>query len=64
MLDSYKPGISSQDELDLIKELHQSCERLKLNVFKLAAETPQNEEMLRKCNRNTVQTQKSTVIFF
>lgn len=48
MLDSYKPGSSSQDELDLIRELHQSCERLKISVFKLAAETPQNEEMLRK----------------
>lgn len=46
MLDSYKPGTSSQDELDLIKELHQSCERLKISIFKLAAETPQNEEML------------------
>lgn len=48
MLDSYRPGYSSQDELDLIKELHQSCERLKVSVFKLAAETPQNEEMLSK----------------
>lgn len=48
MLDSYKPGSSSQDELDLIKELHQSCERLKTSIFKLAAETPQNEDMLSK----------------
>ncbi|XP_063921766.1 ADP-ribosylation factor-binding protein GGA3-like [Zophobas morio] len=46
MLDSYKPGISSGDELDLIKELHQSCERLRPNLMKLAAETQQNEEML------------------
>lgn len=48
MLDSYKPGISSHDELELIKELHQSCERLRPNVFKLVAETQQNEEMLSK----------------
>lgn len=48
MLDSYRPGHSSADELDLIKELHQSCERLRPNVFRLAAETQQNEEMLSK----------------
>lgn len=46
MLDSYKPGISSADELDLIKELHQSCERLRPNLMKLTAETQQNEEIL------------------
>ncbi|KAF5273890.1 hypothetical protein FQA39_LY01005 [Lamprigera yunnana] len=46
MLDSYKPGISSIDELQLIKELHQSCERLRPNVFKLASDVQQNEEML------------------
>ncbi|GLV41931.1 Golgi-localized gamma-adaptin ear containing ARF binding protein [Carabus blaptoides fortunei] len=48
MLDSYRPGHSSADELDLIKELHQSCERLRPNVFRLAAETQQNEEMLKE----------------
>lgn len=48
MLDSYRPGQSSSDELDLIKELHQSCERLRPNVYRLAAETQQNEEMLSK----------------
>lgn len=48
MLDSYKPGYSSQDELDLIKELHQSCERLKVNVLKLASDTSHTEEMLSK----------------
>lgn len=46
MLDSYKPGISSEDELDLIKELHHSCERLRLNVQKLISETHQSEEIL------------------
>lgn len=46
MLDSYKPGISSEDELQLIKELHQSCERLRPNVFKLATDVQQNEAML------------------
>lgn len=48
MLDSYKPGYSSQDELDLIKELHDSCERLKVNVLKLASDTSHTEEMLSK----------------
>lgn len=46
MLDSYKPGFSSPDELDIIRELHQSCERLRPNLMKLAAETPQNEDNL------------------
>lgn len=46
MLDSYKPNQSSVDELDLIKELHQSCERLRPNLMKLATETQQNEEIL------------------
>lgn len=46
MLDSYKPSQSSVDELDLIKELHQSCERLRPSLMKLATETQQNEEIL------------------
>lgn len=48
MLDSYRQGMSSQDELDLIKELHQSCERLKVNVDKLISETPQSEDIMCK----------------
>lgn len=48
MLDSYKPGVSSQDEIEIIKELHQSCERLRPNVFRLISETHQNEDMLSK----------------
>ena len=48
MLDSYRKGSSSNDELDLINELYQSCERLRPNVLKLAAETQQNEELLSK----------------
>lgn len=48
MLESYKPGFSSQDEHDLIKELHESCERLRPNIVKLASETQQNEDILGK----------------
>lgn len=47
MLDSYSLS-SSQDELELISELRESCERLKQNLLKLASETSQNEEMLSK----------------
>lgn len=47
MLDSYSLS-SSQDELDLINELRESCERLKQNLLKLASESSQNEEMLSK----------------
>lgn len=43
MLDSYKPG---SQELDLIKELYQSCERFKPNILKIAHDSHQSEEML------------------
>nr|CAD7257480.1 unnamed protein product [Timema shepardi] len=46
MLDSYRVGQSSVEELDLIKELHQSCERLRPNVFRLASETQESEALL------------------
>lgn len=46
MLDSYRPNQASSEELELIKELHQGCERLRPNVFRLAAETQDNDEML------------------
>lgn len=46
MLDSYKPGISSSAELDLIKELYQNCERLRPTINKLALETHHSEGML------------------
>lgn len=46
MLDSYRPGQTSEEELELIKELHQTCERLRPNVFRLASETQDNEQML------------------
>ncbi|KRT86702.1 hypothetical protein AMK59_2175, partial [Oryctes borbonicus] len=47
MLDTYVKDGSSHDEMELIKELHQSCERLKPTVLKLASETQQNEDILR-----------------
>lgn len=50
MLDSYQPESSSQDELDLIKELRQSCDKLKSYMHKLAVETPKGD-MLGKCSR-------------
>lgn len=34
MLDCYRPGSSSREDLDLIKELHQSCERLGNQISK------------------------------
>ncbi|KAJ8920074.1 hypothetical protein NQ315_011728 [Exocentrus adspersus] len=46
MLDSYKPGLSSSSELDLIKELYQNCERLRPTINKLALETHHSEGML------------------
>lgn len=53
MLDSYIPGTSSQDELDLIKELYQSVERLKHDIVRIAGETVKSDEMLgNKINNN------------
>jgi len=46
MLDQYQMGQTSAEELELIKELHQSCERLRPSVFRLASETQDNESML------------------
>jgi ADP-ribosylation factor-binding protein GGA len=46
MLDQYQLGQTSAEELELIKELHQSCERLRPSVFRLASETQDNESVL------------------
>lgn len=46
MLDQYQMGQTSAEELELIKELHQSCERLRPSVFRLASETQDNESLL------------------
>lgn len=48
MLDSYRPDVSSKDELDLIEELYQSCERLKPKLVKMASESYSSEELLSK----------------
>ncbi|KAJ8945145.1 hypothetical protein NQ318_001610, partial [Aromia moschata] len=46
MLDSYQPDVSSDAELDLIKELHQNCERLRSTINKLALESQHTEGLL------------------
>lgn len=48
MLDTYKPGVSSSGELDLIKELYQNCERLRPSINKLASESHHAEGVLSK----------------
>jgi len=48
ILDQYHPEKSTNDDLDLIKELYLECQRLRPTVFKLAAETHQNDDMLSK----------------
>ncbi|XP_049792651.1 ADP-ribosylation factor-binding protein GGA2 isoform X4 [Schistocerca nitens] len=48
MLDSYKPGETSEEELELIKELHQSCNNLRTNLFRFATEIHNNEHLLNK----------------
>jgi len=49
MLDQYHLGQTSAEELELIKELHQSCEWLRSSVFWLTSEAQDNESMLSKC---------------
>ena len=46
MLDSYNCNETSKEDLELMKELHQACERLKPIVLRLANETHDNEGML------------------
>ncbi|KZC06358.1 PREDICTED: ADP-ribosylation factor-binding protein GGA1 [Dufourea novaeangliae] len=46
MLDSYNCNETSGEDLELMKELRQACERLKPIVLRLANETQDNEEML------------------
>ncbi|KAK2587423.1 hypothetical protein KPH14_003136 [Odynerus spinipes] len=46
MLDSYNQNETSHEDLELMKELYQACERLKPTVLRLANETQDNEEML------------------
>lgn len=46
MLDSYNCNETSKEDVELMKELHQACERLKPIVLRLANETQDNEEML------------------
>ncbi|XP_032670611.1 ADP-ribosylation factor-binding protein GGA3 [Odontomachus brunneus] len=46
MLDSYNENETSAEDLELMKELHQACERLKPMLLRLASETQGNVEML------------------
>ncbi|XP_014483936.1 PREDICTED: ADP-ribosylation factor-binding protein GGA3 [Dinoponera quadriceps] len=46
MLDSYNQNETSAEDLELMKELHQACERLKPMLLRLASETQGNVEML------------------
>ncbi|XP_063238289.1 ADP-ribosylation factor-binding protein GGA1 isoform X2 [Bacillus rossius redtenbacheri] len=46
MLDSYRPGQTPAEDLELIRELHQSCERLRPSVFRLASEAQEDDAML------------------
>lgn len=46
MLDSYNQNETSAEDLELMKELHQACERLKPMLLRLASETQGNVDML------------------
>lgn len=46
MLDSYNQNETSAEDIELMKELHQACERLKPILLRLANETQDNVEML------------------
>lgn len=48
MLDSYNQKETSLEDVELMNELHQACERLKPTMLRLANETQDNEEMLGK----------------
>lgn len=46
MLDTYSRNETNAEDLELMKELHQACERLKPTILRLANETQDNKEML------------------
>lgn len=46
MLSHYKPGETSHEEKDLMKELFDSCERLRPKLFRLAGEMDEKDEGL------------------
>lgn len=48
MLDSYRPGQSSFQDLELINELHTSCQRFRPTVYKLANEVQADETLFRE----------------
>uniref|UniRef100_A0A1B6CAD1 VHS domain-containing protein n=1 Tax=Clastoptera arizonana TaxID=38151 RepID=A0A1B6CAD1_9HEMI len=48
MLDSYSPQQSSSQDLELITELHTTCQRLRPTVFKLATDVQQDEDLFRQ----------------
>lgn len=48
MLDSYRPGQSSSQDLELINELHTSCQRFRPTVYKLANEVQGDETLFRE----------------
>lgn len=46
MLANYRPGETSQEEKDLMRELFESCERLRPKLFRLAGEMEEKDEGL------------------
>lgn len=46
MLDSYDAAQTNTEDIDLMKELHQACERFKPTLLRLAGETQDNEDIL------------------
>ncbi|KAG8191165.1 hypothetical protein JTE90_016677 [Oedothorax gibbosus] len=46
MLTHYRPGETSDEEKDLMKELYESCERLRPKLFRLAGELDEKDEGL------------------
>lgn len=46
MLAHYRPGETSEEEQDLMKELFESCERLRPKLFRLAGELDEKDEGL------------------
>lgn len=46
MLDTYDPKNTSSDDLELMKEVYQACERLRPIILRLANESLDNAGML------------------
>lgn len=46
MLEQYKPGVSSEEEIQLIKEIYINCKDLQPKIYRIAQDIQNQEDVL------------------